>query len=367
MTDNNSGNNLSKAQFVPHVRRLASGGTLAIIAGVGILYLIYALAHPLAVLILCIALAAALSPIVDWMSRWMRRSLAVPLLYTLVLLPFVALAWLIVPELAGEVQDATQQAPEWIRQAEGWIIRQDLPFTLSEIEDAVVAELNRISTALWTFPLQMASAGLEVVLALVISIYILIEMPGQRSFFLSLFPPDSSEGVHDLMREIFQTMGGFVRGSAITALIIGTATYTGLRIIGVPYPLALALFAGFMEIFPVVGPVVSTIPILFMALTESQTMFLIAAGFMLALQQLEGNLVVPQIMYRQAKVSPLLVIISLYIGGTLGGILGAFVAIPLSAALRVIAVRVIAPSIRQRTLHFTVPETDNEKSVERDG
>jgi predicted PurR-regulated permease PerM len=111
----------------------------------------------------------------------------------------------------------------------------------------------------------------------------------------------------------------------------------------------LALLAGIGAIVPIVGPILATIPIVGIALLTSPTTALAALIFWVVLQQIETYAIMPNIMSKQADIPPLLVLLAVFAGGGIGGILGALIAIPLSGALRVFILRVIAPGIRRWT------------------
>jgi predicted PurR-regulated permease PerM len=143
-------------------------------------------------------------------------------------------------------------------------------------------------------------------------------------------------------------MGGYVRGAAISVVIMAILTYVGLLVVDVDYPLVLGLIAGLMEVIPIVGGVVTAILMVLVALTESFTKALITLVLAVALQQFEANVVVPNIMQVEAKTSPLLTLFAVIAGATVGGVVGALVAIPLAAALRILVIEALAPEIRRR-------------------
>jgi len=111
----------------------------------------------------------------------------------------------------------------------------------------------------------------------------------------------------------------------------------------------LGVLAGLLEIIPIIGPIIAGVVIVAFALVESPTLALIAAAYMLVMQQVESNVLVPNIMRREADVSPLLVLIAVYVGGTLGGLIWALASIPLAAALTVFFKQVVAPAVRRST------------------
>jgi predicted PurR-regulated permease PerM len=152
-------------------------------------------------------------------------------------------------------------------------------------------------------------------------------------------------------------MGGYVRGILIEALLITVIVFVGLWLLGVEYPLALAVLAGIGEFMPYVGPIMAAVPAVLLALLESPTLALIVLGFYVVLQLVEGYLLFPFVVGNQSEIPALLIILGLLAGGAVGGVLGALVAIPLAGALRIVVLRVIAPEIRRRTGgHAAEPE-----------
>jgi predicted PurR-regulated permease PerM len=134
-------------------------------------------------------------------------------------------------------------------------------------------------------------------------------------------------------------------------------TYVGLVIIGVPFPLVLGVLAGLGELVPIAGPIFASIPAIGLALLDSPLKAGIVMVFYIAIQQLEGHILVPSIVGRQANIPPILAIFAILAGAALGGILGALIAIPIAGALRVLILRVVAPEIRRWTGADRAPVT----------
>jgi predicted PurR-regulated permease PerM len=144
-------------------------------------------------------------------------------------------------------------------------------------------------------------------------------------------------------------MGGYIRAVSITGAIIGTISYVGLLIIGVNFPLPLAIVAGVSEFIPFIGPFVSGALMVIVAFLQAPTKALITLVFVVGLQQLEGNLIAPNVMHPQTCISPLTAVFALFAGASVGGVLGALIAVPLAAALRVLVVDLVLPAIRRQT------------------
>ena len=323
---------------------------VGLILGLGALVTLDALARPILLFILGLTTAATLAPAVHWLSKHMPRVLAVVLVYLALTAFLVGIGVLISPPLLQQAQQVSDSAPALFDRLQDF--SGSLPGSVG-LENSNGTLLGMLTSALGNFgssllslPLQISTYIFEIILVVFVSIYLLIEAPGIRRFLSSLLPPENADGFNTVLDDMLDAMGGYLRGSALNGLIVGILTYIGLLVIGVDYPLVLAVLAGLLELIPTIGPILSAIPIVLVALSNSPTTALIALAFVVVLQQVENNLLVPNIMKRATDVSPLVTILALFAGATLGGLLGALAAIPIVAALRVLLREVVAPRIR---------------------
>jgi predicted PurR-regulated permease PerM len=320
---------------------------LAIALGVVFAILLSAshIIRPLILLIAGISIAQAFSPIVNYCERWMNRTLVILLIYLGLLLVLGGALWWIFPRLVAQAQGFVDAGPSLIERVRGYA--EDWGLTDNEqLIDIGIGQLERVGAALAGLPLTIASGALDVFLIIAISLYWLLAAPTLMRFALSLAPERKHDETESVLVEMGQTMGGYVRGQGIVAIIMGILTYAGLTIIGVQYALFLALVAAFLEILPIIGPIIATVPIVLVALLDSPRQAIIVFIFWVVLQQVEAYVLTPNVMHSQADVPPLLVLLAIFTGGAVFGLLGAIVAIPFSGALRVFIIRVIAPAIR---------------------
>lgn len=145
-----------------------------------------------------------------------------------------------------------------------------------------------------------------------------------------------------MMIKIEEKLGAWLRGQLFLSIIIGLVSYIGLLIFNIPYALPLALLAGVMEIIPVIGPIISAIPAVLIALTISPILALGVAAMYFVIQQLENHLIVPQVMKRAVGLNPLVVILAIAIGSRILGFAGALLAVPLAVVIQIIAAEIIA-------------------------
>jgi predicted PurR-regulated permease PerM len=331
-------------------------GAAILVCGLGALAVIWLLRRPLALLVFGVVVAEALAPVVDWLERKLPRVAAVLLVYLALLLVLAGVLYVVVPAFIDQAQTAIGEAPGMIQRAQSWLAHRNLPISQG-IGSMLSQQLAGLAGSLLTLPLTVFSSVFDLFLVIFISIYWLIQLPSISRFVLSLVPTARQERLKHVSYEMGSAMGGYLRGTAIDGLILGTATFIGLSLLGVDYPLVLGLVTGLLEFVPVLGAIGSVVLIVLVALGQSLTLALMALVFALVLQQIENHILVPNVMHSQTDISPLLAVLAVFAGGTLLGVLGALISIPVASALQVFVKEVVAPAVRRRTGAEAVQET----------
>lgn len=332
----------------------------ALALGIGGLYLLRILIAPIAYLVLAITIGEALAPLVERLQRRLPRGLAIGVVYACLAVVVGLLGWIVVPGLISQGQELAQRAPALIDQARDLAARVNRVIG-GQVGSLASAGLGRLAGVLVALPLQILGVLLDMVLILFLSIYWLSGAPALQRFFLSLFPADRRPRAADVLGDMGQAMGGYVRGAAINAVIMGALAYVGLLAIGVDYAVVLGVLTMLGEPVPYIGPIIAAVPVVLVALLDSPTKALLAIALYTALQQLEGNVLTPYIMRRQTEVPGALVLFALLAGSAVGGLLGALVALPVAGAVRIFAVQVIAPAVRRRTGAVSLKGGDRER------
>ncbi len=319
---------------------------LALLLGLGTWELIGIISKPIALLIAGITIAEALKPIVEWISRWMSRNLAIVIVYLALLILVVAIGWFVIPSMVDQSIEFLNRVPDLLNNLQnriggfGGISTQNLIDNLS-------SQAASSATSLASVPFTLAQGILDVLLIIFMSVYWLIAAPSLKNFFLSLLSNDARNKTSGVLDEMGNAMGGYIRGVVIDSVIMGALAAVGLYFIGVDYPIVLGVLTMLGELVPVIGPIVVAIPIIGIAALQSYTTAILALVLYVALEQLEGHILTPNIMRSQTHVSQIVVIFALAAGAAIGGILWALVAIPLAGAIRVLIIRVIAPWLRE--------------------
>lgn len=326
--------------------QLIAIGAAAFFLGLFVVDVMRGIARPLALLFIAIAIAEALAPAVDRLSRVLPHVVSVLLVYLLLIAAFAGIGWLIVPPLVDQAAEVSADAPMLVDETLDWIERRDV-VSRDQVVSTLTGQVESLSGQIIGLPLTIASFVLELVLVIAMSIYWQLSRAELRGFVLSLFPSGRRDRVGQVLGDLGSTIGGYLRAETIDAVIVGVLVWIGMSVIGVQYPLVLALVSALGELVPTIGPILSTVPAVLIALLDSPTTAVITLVFFLILQQVESNILLPNIMRNQSDIPPLLVIFALFAGAAVGGILGALVAIPLFGAAKVLVVEVFAPWIRQ--------------------
>jgi predicted PurR-regulated permease PerM len=183
------------------------------------------------------------------------------------------------------------------------------------------------------------------VIVVALTIYFLADLPRVTATCYRLVPHSRRARAGLLIDEVLARVGGYVLGNILTSVIAAVGTLIWLLIWGVPYPLLLSVFVGFMDLIPIVGSTIAGIIVSLVALTVSLPVALATGGFYLVYRQAEDYLITPKIMRATVNVSGLVTIIAVVIGGTLLGIIGALIAIPIAAAIKLILEEVSFPRL----------------------
>jgi predicted PurR-regulated permease PerM len=326
--------------------RTIAASAAAVALAFAIVFIAWMVLRPLAILLMSIILAETLEPLASRFERRMRRSFAVLLTYLSVVVAMILLALTIVPSILTELGDLSEEIPDAQEQVMGWIDEQGWVSEdqITEYFEGQMEEGGQLAG----IPLAIAGGLVELALAVFLSIYWLIGKPGARSLFMSMVPPHHRDEAEEVAAEVGSTVGGYIRGVVISGAILAVIAFIGLTIIGVDFALPLSMFMFFGELIPVLGPVIALIPMLIVAAFDGMTTVLMVLGLYVILQLLESSLVYPKVMERQASIPPIVVIFALLAGGSVGGLIGALVAIPLAGAIRILILRLVVPRVQRR-------------------
>ena len=276
-------------------------------------------------------------------TRRFPRWVAILTLYVALLSVVVGVGFAVVPPLAAQAQALSRRIPDLFARAQQFLMDRGLidhELTMTEaLQKAPSGVLSSGGDAVATVigaVMGLAGGVFGLLTILILTFYMLVESDTIFRRFVRLFPVEQRLRVATVSSDISMKVSAWLGGQLLLGGIIGVTATVGLWLIGVPYFFVLGLIAGIGELIPMVGPLLSAIPAIVVALTVSPGLALATAVFFLAQQQFETHLLVPKLMERQVGVSAVTVIVALLIGGSLLGIVGALLAVPTAAALQVI-------------------------------
>lgn len=326
--------------------RPIAAATAVVIGVVAMAALAYLLLDILLLLFIGIVVAAALQPWHVMLCRWgVPKGLAVLLIYLFLLIGLVLIALVVGPVLVEQISTFTAEVPGTYANVRSYLqasasapfhlIGQRLPpfGRLTQMLTEVAPQLYQGALSVTTSIVKLAAYFVTV---LAIGFYWTMEVPRLERLLLSLLPVGRRPRALNIWHEIESKLGGFMRGKGLAMLAIGVASALGYALIGLPNVLALAVLAGLFEVVPLIGPVLAVVPAILVALPLGLNTLLLVIGFTVVLQVIENNVLVPRIMHHTVGVSALVGLLAILAFGTLYGILGVLIAIPMTAAIQVL-------------------------------
>jgi predicted PurR-regulated permease PerM len=179
----------------------------------------------------------------------------------------------------------------------------------------------------------------------VLTIYFLAALPAIKGFLTHLVPESRRSRFGLLLDEVLAGVGGYLLGNLLTSLIAGIGTLVWAVALGLPYVLLLALMVALFDLIPVVGSTVAGVIVSLVALSVSFPVAIATAVFYVAYRFVEDYLLVPRVMRQAVNVSPVLTVLGVIIGAALLGIIGALVAIPIAAGIKLVVEQTVFPRL----------------------
>lgn len=294
--------------------------------------------------IVSILLASALDPVVSWVRDRVRipRATAILGVYVGILILAALLLLLVVPAAIAQLDDLSVRLPEMLAEAEEWAIGLE-PAIIGTTLTRFIATLQRslvLTGVAAPDPEEVVEVGLtaadiaiSVITVLTLAFFWLVSREALQRFSLALLPADRRAGTRGAWNDMELRMGYWLRGQLILMTTIGVVTSIAYFVLGLENALLLGIIAGIAEVIPIVGPAIGAIPALIVAfLSGGPELALIVAGVYVVIQVVEGNVLVPIVMRNAVGLPPFVVIVALLVGATVGGLIGALLAVPVAAA-----------------------------------
>jgi predicted PurR-regulated permease PerM len=331
-------------------------GAIGALLALGLWHSLGRLATTLTILVVALFLTLALNPMVEWLGRrGLGRALSVSLVFGGFIVVFVLLGLLVFPPVVAQGSDLVQQAPAYLDRilGSGWATELDKNY---DVVDKIRVEFNKrltdesfISSVLGGVlgaGRAVLSGVFQTFTILILTLYFLSSLPKMKRTAYAMVPASRRNRVEQLSEEIMRRTGSYAIGQVAIAAIIAMLSYVLMLILGIPYAAVLAVVVGFLGLIPMVGATLGATLVCLVAFFDEPRIALFAAIYYLVYQQVENYVIAPKIMQRTVSVPGALTVVAALAGGTLLGVLGALLAIPVAAALLLLVEEVLIP--RQR-------------------
>ena len=327
------------------------------IALLGLWALARAAGSVLLILIVASMAALILAPLVRMLERRIPRGLAILLVYVGGFAVLGGIGVLLASPVTSQITRFENNVPAIVRNAnhslddfQRWLDRHGINIHVEQQGQTALDTLQRDvlkrSGDIVSFSRDLLSGivtvGFDLVLVLVLSVYLLVYGKQIGKLVRSIMPPGDGTPEDDYPRLVQQAVSGYVRGQLLFSLAMGTSAAIGLAIFGLlgifpdgeRYAIFFGVFYGLAEFIPYIGPIIGPVPAVLLALFQNPISAVWLILLFIALQQLEGHVIAPQVFRISLRINPILIILALLIGYKLYGIAGALVALPVIAVLR---------------------------------
>lgn len=294
-------------------------------------------------------IATALAPAVFALERRkVPRGIAV-LIVVLALCAIVALvAWLIIPPLFSQSVKLVDNFPDYSSRFQNWLGREnpELLKRLQEAGDQTKTNPGRFVNSILDFGTGAAQWIASTVITLIMAIYLLIDGERVVHWIIGYLPPRQRIQARMAIPELRRVISGYMLGQGTLCLLFGIFTFIVLTVADVPQALLLAVVAAVTDAIPNVGIIIATIPAVLVALSVSIPTAITVFALYMAYQAFENYLLSPRVFGKTLQVNPFAILVGILIGGTILGILGVLLALPVTAAIPVLE-RVIRADIHE--------------------
>jgi predicted PurR-regulated permease PerM len=333
-------------------------GALGALLAIGLWSAFGRLATTITILLVALFLTLALNPLVEWLTRrTLPRATAVGLVFSGLIVVFVLFGWLVIPPVIAQGTDLVQRAPQYLQQLldARWVQELDKDYQVVDKLQAEVSKKLTDQSFLQTVLGGILGAGkvvasgiFQTLTILILTLYFLAALPRMKQAAYAMVPASRRLRVASLSEEIMRRTGSYAIGQAAVATISASCSFVMMSIVGIPYAAALAVAAGLLGLIPMVGASIGAVLVGIVAFFDEPRHALIVAIYYLIYQQIENYVFVPRIMQRTVSVPGAVTVVAALAGGTLLGLLGALLAIPVAAGLLLLYEEVLVPRMRHQ-------------------
>lgn len=318
----------------PIVKYVLNNHILTTVIIIAIAIFLYRVQGILLGLFMAYIIMASIHPFVRTLtSHKVPKLVAIVFIYALVIAFIVLLVIPVLPFFVSQVQALFKAIPLYLdslSQALG------IEINARTIQSHIAPIVNAISDNAFSITGKVFGGIFSVLTVFILSFYLLVDRERLGREAPNILPEEYREKTRLTIHLVEDKLGAWLRGQVVLSLVIGLITFLVLTALGVPFALPLAILAGFLEIIPTIGPIIAAIPAVIVAFAISPVMGLVVMVAYVGIQVAENNVLVPKIMQKAVGLNPVIILISILIGGQLFGIVGALLSIPFVSAAIII-------------------------------
>ncbi|MGY4689493.1 AI-2E family transporter [Salibacterium sp. K-3] len=292
-----------------------------------------------------------LRPVVNVLSWKLPKSPAILILYLLVIGLLVLLVFLVGPSLQNQFNNLVKNAPALVNETQRMIVNlqnqewfnnfvAEMDFSWRELTSRAAEYANQMVSEIGSNIANVVGMITNIIIVILILPFILYYMlkEGKKApdFILRLLPARQEKEGRRILSDMDDALSSYIQGQMIVSFFVGICVFIGYVIIGLDYPLVLAVAAMFFNVIPFLGPWIGTLPGVVVGLLESPFMALLVIIVVVIVQQIESNFISPQVMGRKLDIHPLTIILLLLVASNFAGIVGLLLAVPAYAVAKVV-------------------------------
>lgn len=325
------------------VFRWAAAATAGVLVVLLFAYGLYTVRAILVLVLIALFLAISFDPVVRWLvARGLRRSLAVTIVVLALVVLFAVLVWSIVPPVVEQGGKLFGDLPVYLRRwSQQWGAMREITdrYHLTDRLTALVTDLpGRLAGGAVGFVQNVLGTLASLLTVLVLAIYFMSDMPRLRRGLIELFPQRWRPNTARIVSVIIDKVGGYMIGNIIISLFAGVSTFVCLELVRIPFALPLAVIVALADLIPMIGAMLGAVVCVLVTILTADIWpaGVIVLLFFIGYQQLENYLIAPRVMRNTVDLSAVAALLAALIGGAVLGLVGAIMAIPIAAAVKVV-------------------------------
>lgn len=291
-----------------------------------------------------------LNPVINLLGKLnIKRNYAIWIVFLLLVGAIIFLALAVIPNLVTQIGQLMNHLPQYLKELEKvsnniinqpWLRELKLDDRLKESDISIgkiaTNVFGSLTTSLGSIIGAVTNVTLVVLTVPVVLFYMFKDGDKFGPSVTKFFPSDYRGKVLELLKQMSNTVASYISGQALVCLFVGTFTFIGYLIIGLPYGFLLGFIAGVTNIIPYVGPYFGLVPAVIIGLTVSPLKAVLVCVVVLVVQQIDGNLISPNVIGKSLSMHPLTIIVILLVAGNLAGIIGMILGVPFYAVAKTV-------------------------------